>query len=68
MMLTVILHTRGGGGGNSTSNQNNVILALHVKMTKFSVLDNLHTNIIISIGYIGYTIDSLAWELALHNI
>ena len=67
MMLTVILHTR-GRGGNSTSNQNNGILALHVKTTKFSVLDNLHTNIIISIGYIGYTIDSLAWELALHNI
>ena len=69
MMLTVILHTGGGGGGgNSTSNQNNGILALHVKMTKFRVLDNLHTKIIISIEYIGYTIYSLAWELALHNI
>ena len=68
MMLTVILHTRGGGWGNSTSNQNNGILALHVKMTKFCVLDNLHTKIIISIGYMDYTIDSLAWELALHNI
>ena len=42
MMLTVILHTRGGGGGNSTSNQNNGILAPHVKMTKFSDLNNLH--------------------------